>query len=101
MSLRKLKYHEQKLLKKVDFLQWKSDQVSQRVHRTNPQQTVLHYLNASRIGPPSIELTCQLCCAVLPRCCGAPIQNVRETRILRRYHIQRKEDYTKSDQLTE
>ena len=27
MSLRKLKYHEQKLLKKVDFLQWKSDQV--------------------------------------------------------------------------
>ena len=28
MSLRKLAYHEQKLLKKVDFLQWKSDQVS-------------------------------------------------------------------------
>jgi len=28
MSLRKLKHHEQKLLKKVDFLQWKSDQVS-------------------------------------------------------------------------
>lgn len=27
MSLRKLKHHEQKLLKKVDFLQWKSDQV--------------------------------------------------------------------------
>lgn len=24
--MRKLKYHEQKLLKKVDFLQWKSDQ---------------------------------------------------------------------------
>lgn len=27
MSLRKLKFHEQKLLKKVDFLDWKSDQV--------------------------------------------------------------------------
>lgn len=25
-TMRKLKYHEQKLLKKVDFLQWKSDQ---------------------------------------------------------------------------
>lgn len=25
-NMRKLKYHEQKLLKKVDFLQWKSDQ---------------------------------------------------------------------------
>ena len=27
MSLRKLKYEEKKLLKKVDFLQWKTDQV--------------------------------------------------------------------------
>lgn len=26
VAMRKLKYHEQKLLKKVDFLQWKSDQ---------------------------------------------------------------------------
>ncbi len=26
MSLRKLKYHEQKLLKKVDFLDWKKEQ---------------------------------------------------------------------------
>lgn len=26
VDMRKLKYHEQKLLKKVDFLQWKSDQ---------------------------------------------------------------------------
>jgi U3 small nucleolar ribonucleoprotein protein IMP3 len=38
MSLRKLKYHESKLLKKVDFLQWKSDdnireiQVPRRYH---------------------------------------------------------------------
>ena len=36
MSLRKLKYHEQKLLKKVDFLQWKSDQVTRsRRHTTH------------------------------------------------------------------
>jgi U3 small nucleolar ribonucleoprotein protein IMP3 len=26
MSLRKLKYHEAKLLKKVDFLEWKKEQ---------------------------------------------------------------------------
>lgn len=45
MSLRKLQYHEQKLLKKVDFLQWKSD------------------------------------------------DNIRVVAILRRYHIQRREDY--------
>ena len=45
--VRKLKYHEQKLLKKVDFISWKTD------------------------------------------------RNVREAKILRRYHIQRRDDYTK------
>ncbi|KAL1510325.1 hypothetical protein AB1Y20_006645 [Prymnesium parvum] len=43
--MRKLKYHEQKLLKKVDFLNWKQD------------------------------------------------RNLREVKILRRYHIQDREDY--------
>eukprot|EP00823_Brevimastigomonas_motovehiculus_P007677 TRINITY_DN6796_c0_g1_i1.p1 TRINITY_DN6796_c0_g1~~TRINITY_DN6796_c0_g1_i1.p1 ORF type:complete len:195 (+),score=20.27 TRINITY_DN6796_c0_g1_i1:26-586(+) len=47
MSLRKLKFHEQKLLKKVDFLSWKQD------------------------------------------------QNIREVSILRKYHIQKREDYLK------
>jgi len=51
MSLRPLRYHEKKLLKKVDFLEWKSD------------------------------------------------QNLREIRILRRYHIQRREDYHKYNRL--
>lgn len=51
MSLRKLKYHEKKLLKKVDFLQWKSD------------------------------------------------QNIREVKILRRYHIQNREDYVKYNRM--
>jgi len=45
--MRQLRHHEQKLLKKVDFLQWKSD------------------------------------------------QNIREIKILRRYHIQDREDYVK------
>ena len=45
MSLRKLKYHEQKLLKKVDFLNWKQD------------------------------------------------SNLREVKVLRRYHVQDREDY--------
>lgn len=43
--VRKLKYHEQKLLRKVDFLDWKQD------------------------------------------------RNVREVKILRRYHVQDREDY--------
>ena len=43
--VRKLKYHEQKLLKKVDFLNWKSD------------------------------------------------ANLREVKVLRRYHVQDREDY--------
>jgi len=51
MSLRALKYHEQKLLKKVDFLQWK------------------------------------------------PEQNAREVAVLRRYHIQVREDYLKYNRL--
>ncbi len=45
--VRKLKYHEKKLLKKVDFISWKCD------------------------------------------------SNVREVKILRRYHIQKREDYSK------
>ena len=45
--VRKLKYHEKKLLKKVDFISWKCD------------------------------------------------SNIREVKILRKYHIQKREDYTK------
>ena len=50
--VRKLKFHEKKLLKKVDFISWKTD------------------------------------------------GNVREARILKRYHIQRRDDYTKSENTT-
>lgn len=49
---RKLKFHEQKLLKKVDFIQWKKD------------------------------------------------DTIRENKILRKYHIQKREDYTKYNRLT-
>eukprot|EP00127_Corallochytrium_limacisporum_P006407 Clim_evm15s226 gene=Clim_evmTU15s226 len=49
--VRKLKYHEQKLLKKIDFYEWKGD------------------------------------------------QNLREVKILRRYHIQDREDYVKYNKL--
>ena len=45
--VRKLKYHEKKLLKKVDFITWKSD------------------------------------------------NNHREAVIMRKYHLQKREDYTK------
>lgn len=45
--VRKLKFHEKKLLKKVDFISWKSD------------------------------------------------NNIREVKVLRKYHIQKREDYTK------
>ncbi|XP_062134948.1 U3 small nucleolar ribonucleoprotein protein IMP3 [Drosophila sulfurigaster albostrigata] len=50
--VRKLKFHEQKLLKKVDFITWKVDNSS------------------------------------------------RENKILRRYHIQKREDYTKYNKLS-
>lgn len=50
--VRKLKYHEQKLLKKVDFISWKKD------------------------------------------------DTLRENGILRKYHIQRREDYTKYNRLS-
>ena len=45
--VRKLKFHEKKLLKKVDFISWKSD------------------------------------------------NNIREVKVLRKYHIQKREDYSK------
>jgi len=50
--MRKLRHHEHKLLKKVDFLQWHNE------------------------------------------------HNVREIKILRKYHIQRREDYTFYNKLT-
>ncbi|KAI9017568.1 Small subunit (SSU) processome component [Gaertneriomyces sp. JEL0708] len=49
--VRELKYHEQKLLKKVDFLQWKSD------------------------------------------------SSLRETQVMRRYHVQKREDYIKYNKM--
>jgi len=49
--VRKLKFHEKKLLKKVDFISWKSD------------------------------------------------NNLREVKILRKYHIQKREDYTKYNKI--
>lgn len=45
--VRKLKYHEQKLLKKVDFINWEAD------------------------------------------------NNIREVKVMRKYFIQKREDYTK------
>lgn len=51
MSIRKLKYHEEKLLKKVDFLNWKKDSSS------------------------------------------------KENAVLRRYHIQDRNDYSKYNKL--
>lgn len=51
MSMRKLKYHEEKLLKKVDFLNWKKDSSS------------------------------------------------KENAVLRRYHIQDRNDYAKYNKL--
>ena len=50
--VRKLKYHEQKLLKKVDFIEWKSD------------------------------------------------NTLKENRVLRKYHIQKREDYRKYNKLS-
>ncbi|RUS21648.1 30S ribosomal protein S4 [Endogone sp. FLAS-F59071] len=49
--MRQLKFHEQKLLKKVNFLQWKHD------------------------------------------------DNIREIKVMRRYHIQKREDYIKYNKL--
>lgn len=49
--VRKLKYHEQKLLKKVDFLQWKTD------------------------------------------------ETLQESLVMRRYHLQNRQDYTKYNKI--
>ncbi|KAK9688413.1 Ribosomal protein S4/S9 N-terminal domain [Popillia japonica] len=49
--VRKLKYHEQKLLKKVDFISWKAD------------------------------------------------NNLHEVKVLKKYHVQKREDYTKYNKL--
>lgn len=65
--VRKLKYHEQKLLKKVDFL------------------NVLYLASKLDILPPYI--------AFLQWKHDA---NLREIKVMRRYHLQDREDYHKS-----
>ncbi len=72
-SLRKLKHHEKKLLKKVDFLNWKSDSSVSRALRRLPM------LEGKVFTPSAFGL-----------------QNTHEAEVIRRYHIQKREDYVKS-----
>jgi len=61
--VRKLKYHEQKLLKKVDFL---------------------------NVCPP-----CIVRCVLLSPEQWKQDANLREIKVMRRYHVQNREDYHK------
>ena len=76
--MRQLKFHEQKLLKKVNFLQWKNE------HNQRELQVRL----ASHDGSFPLFLASASHCT----CEGlAPIL----VQVMRRYHIQNRDDYKK------
>lgn len=73
--VRKLKYHEQKLLKKVDFL-----------NVSTVTLTTIHPIHPSRTAGQSSDNTCLQ---------WKQDANLREIKVMRRYHIQEREDYHK------
>lgn len=105
MSLRKLKFHEHKLLKKVDFLQWKSDQVRQ--HERTRDEARCGGLGWSAQPAPAGRhgsLIFLLLCSLLSLSLSSSLllfvfQNIREVKVLRRYHIQVREDYVKYNRM--
>jgi U3 small nucleolar ribonucleoprotein protein IMP3 len=81
--MRKLKFHEKKLLKKVDFLQWKREhghrelQVRARPGQEGPSYVVHHvYAESKRHGRRSLAV-----------------------QVIRRYHVQDREEYKKYNRL--
>src|SRR4051812_3828160 len=76
--VRKLKYHEQKLLKKVDFLQ-------------------VNYWEALFILFFSISILTHFPLSFCVKWKNE--DNIREIKIIRRYHLQKREDYQKYNKL--
>ncbi len=73
--MRQLKFHERKLLKKVDFLQWKSE--------NNHRELEVDLGSA---------LSCRFCL------CSSLTLSIL-LQIMRRYHIQGRDDYKKYSKL--
>ena len=61
--MRKLKFHEQKLLKKVDFLQWKNEHKLRELQVGWPGCCLQmhHQLNKQAQQPPSPRIWCLQC----------------------------------------
>lgn len=76
--MRKLKFHEKKLLKKVDFLQWKREH-NHRELQVRPLRLV--------------DAACGRLYVYLWPKCG------RNAQVIRRYHIQDRDDYKKYNKL--
>ena len=81
--MRQLKFHERKLLKKVDFLQWKSEHGQREVR-------------------PRRRSSCRFCPRsgrrLLLSCKKIKI-NPEQVAVMRRYHLQGRDDYKKYNKL--
>lgn len=53
--MRQLKHHEKKLLKRVDFLQWKNE------HNLRELQVLMQLLQALQQGPQTTADVCSQC----------------------------------------
>lgn len=87
--MRQLKFHEKKLLKKVDFLQWKNE------HNLRELQVGSRRYFQGRVfreGATSSRATSVTC--------WAPFHNLNYVpQVMRRYHIQDRDDYKKYNKL--
>eukprot|EP00887_Chlorella_sp_A99_P000297 scaffold13.g297.t1 len=89
--MRKLKYQEQKLLKKVNFLQWKNEHNLRelQVRRARRSEAVAAGRRRAAGGRTGAVATCS----------SAPSFSIACSQCMRRYHIQDRDDYKKYNKL--
>jgi U3 small nucleolar ribonucleoprotein protein IMP3 len=87
--MRQLKHHEKKLLKRVDFLQWKNE------HNLRELQVQMHALLHAALSDERHRLEPNAACGVssVHALCILVVQ------VMRRYHIQDRDDYKKYNKL--
>jgi U3 small nucleolar ribonucleoprotein protein IMP3 len=86
--MRQLRHHEQRLLKKVDFLQWKNEH--------NLRELQVGLVGGAPCTPSSSVFACPL---RLGSAAHRRAGRLPAAQVMRRYHIQDRDDYTKYNKL--
>ena len=94
--MRGLKHHEKKLLRKVDFLKYGSTHACPFGVTVRAQMHRILIYNNNIFFPPRVSASLPFSFA---GGCRQDSGAAREVPILRKYHIQKREDYTKYNRM--